>query len=145
MDPIDAALASLASLQPGERPNISKTAREFGCDRSLLSKRFRGLAGSRETKYQNQRNLNDQRENSLVKYIDRLCARALPPSRQMIRNFASEICGKEIGKEWVSRFLKRHTVDLVSKWSMGSDHNRSRADSAFKYTLYFDLLMRKIK
>jgi hypothetical protein len=63
----------------------------------------------------------------------------------MIRNFASEICGKEIGKEWVSRFLKRHTVDLVSKWSMGLDHNRSRADSAFKYTLYFELLMRKIK
>jgi hypothetical protein len=113
MDPIDAALASLASLQPGERPNISKTAREFGCDRSLLSKRFRGLAGSRETKYQNQRNLNDQRENSLVKYIDRLCARALPPSKQMIRDFASNICGKEVGKEWVSRFHKRHRIVMT--------------------------------
>jgi hypothetical protein len=28
---------------------------------------------------------------------------------------------------------------------MSLDHNRSRADSAFKYTLYFDILMRKIK
>ena len=60
MDPIDAALASLASLQPGEKPNISKTAREFGCDRSFLSKRFRGLAGSRKAQYQEQRHLNEQ-------------------------------------------------------------------------------------
>ncbi len=32
----------------------------------------------------------------------------------MIRNFVSEICGKDMGKEWVSRFLKRHHVDLVN-------------------------------
>ena len=63
----------------------------------------------------------------------------------MIRNFAQEICHKEIGKEWVSRFLHRHRVKLVSKWTMGLDHNRSRADSAFKYTLYFELLRKKIE
>ena len=28
---------------------------------------------------------------------------------------------------------------------MGLDHNRSRADSAFKYTLYFELLRKKIE
>ena len=28
---------------------------------------------------------------------------------------------------------------------MGLDHNRSRADSAFKYILYFELLRKKIE
>ena len=28
---------------------------------------------------------------------------------------------------------------------MGLDHNRSRADSTFKYTLYFELLRKKIE
>ena len=63
----------------------------------------------------------------------------------MIRNFAQEICHKEIGKEWVSRFLHRHRVELVLKWTMGLDYNRSRADSAFKYSLYFELLRKKIE
>ena len=63
----------------------------------------------------------------------------------MIRNFAQEICYKEIGKEWVSRFLYRHQLELVLKWTMGLDYNRSRADLAFKYLLYFELLRKKIE
>ncbi len=114
MSSIDAALAFLASLESGDQVNIAKTARKFGCDRSTLSKRYRGVTAPRETQYQNQRNLNDQQEKFLVKYIDRLCTCALSSSRQMIRNFVSEICGKDVGKEWVSRFLKRHYVDLVN-------------------------------
>ena len=63
----------------------------------------------------------------------------------MIRNFAQEIIKKKVGKEWVNRFLKRHPIDLVSKWTAGLDHERTRADSAFKYTLHFELLSRKIE
>ncbi len=114
MSSIDAALASLASLESGDQINIIKTARKFESDRSTLFRRYRGVTAPRETQYQNQRNLNDQQEKFLVEYIDRLCTRALPSSRQMIRNFVSEICGKDIGKEWVSRFLKRHHVELVN-------------------------------
>ena len=145
MSSIDAALAFIDSLSPDDHINITKIAKQFECDRSTLSKRYRGKTGPRNTQYQNQRNLNDQQEKALVKYIDGLCARGLPPSKHMIRNFAQEICHKEIGKEWVSRFLHRHHIELVSKWTMGLDHNRSRADSAFKYTLYFELLRKKIE
>ncbi|KAF2186874.1 hypothetical protein K469DRAFT_705401, partial [Zopfia rhizophila CBS 207.26] len=42
------------------------------------------------------------------------------------------------------RFLKRHDYSIFSKWTDGMDKERKRADSAFKYTLYFDLLERKI-
>ena len=145
MAPIDEALEHLESLQPGEKPNYQRVAKLYHCDRSTLSRRHRGVMGSKAAQYQQQRLLNDQQEKTLVKYIDELCGRGLPPSRQMIRNFAAEISRQEVGKEWVSRFLKRYQVELVSKWSVGLDHNRSRADSAFKYKLYFELMKRKIQ
>ena len=46
---------------------------------------------------------------------------------------------------WVSRFIKRHDLELVSKWTTGLDNEHSKADSAFKYTLYFELLRQKIE
>ena len=66
----------------------------------------------------------------------------MPPTRQMIRDFAQETVVREVNKEWVNHFLKRHSVNLIST---GLDHDRTDADSAFKYTLYFELLSRKIE
>ena len=145
MSSIDEALAYINSLGPEDHVNISQISEKFKCNRSYLSKRYRGLAGTRHTQYQKQRNLNDQQEKTLVKYIDRLCAKGLSPSRHMIQNFAREICHKEIGKSWVSRFLRRHQNELVSKWTLGLDHNRARADSAYKYAKYFELLRKKLE
>ena len=145
MSSIDAALAFIASLPPDDQINYAQISKQFECDRSALSKRHRGITGSRHAQYQKQRNLNDQQEKSLIKYIDGLCARGLIPSRRMIQNFAQEIYQKEIGNRWVERFLHRHQSKLVSKWTMGLDHNRSRADSAFKYSLYFELLKKKME
>src|SRR5690348_16496167 len=115
MDPIEAALASLESLKLGEKPNYAATARKYGCKRSTLSKRHRGTQGTHAEKCENQRLLNERQEKELVQYIDRLCSRGLPPSRQMIRNFATEIGGRQAGKAWVDRFIKRHDIDLVSR------------------------------
>jgi hypothetical protein len=57
----------------------------------------------------------------------------------MIRNFAYEISGKEAGKHWAERFITRHSSDLIMRWSSGMDKERHKADSALKYSLYFDL------
>ena len=99
MSSIDAAMAFINSLSPNDHINISKIAKQFDCNRSTLDKRYRGVTRSRYTQYQNQRNLNDQQEKSLVKYINRLYARGLPPSKHIVRNFAQEICRKEVGTE----------------------------------------------
>ena len=145
MTPIEEALDYLRSLGPDEKPSFTQVAKKYGCDRSALSKRYRGIQGSKQAQYENQRILNDQQEKTLVKHIDDLCVRFIPPTRQMIRNFAQETVGREVSKEWVNRFLKRHCIDLISKWSAGLDYERTRADSAFKYTLYFELLSRKLE
>ena len=89
--------------------------------------------------------LDCAQEKELVLYIDGLYIRGLPPSRAMIRNFASEIAGRQAGLNWVDRFVARHEIDLLSKWATSIDNARKRADSTLKYGLYFELLRKKIE
>ena len=98
MGDIQAALDALKNLKLGETPNYTTIAKQYGVDRSTLSRRHRGVTGSLEEQASNARNLNPTQEQQLVKYIDSLCKRGLPPTRGMIQNFASEIARKLVGK-----------------------------------------------
>ncbi|KAF7572881.1 hypothetical protein PtrM4_077860 [Pyrenophora tritici-repentis] len=120
MDPIDAALAALESLKLRESPNYTQG-------------------------YVEQRHLNAAQELQLIQYIDGLSKRGLPPTREMIRNFASNIARKYVGKCWADRFIEQHKLDLLSRWTSGKDSNRHKADSSAKYRLYVDLLQQKIE
>jgi transposase-like protein len=91
MEPINAALEALESLKPGETPQYAKVAREFGVDRSTLSRRHQGVCASQTEGYNQQQLLTAQQEVELIKYIDSVCKRSTPPLREMIRNFASKI------------------------------------------------------
>jgi hypothetical protein len=115
MAPIDDALESLKSLKPGEQPQFTQVANKYGCNRSTLSKRWRGVQGTMAQKVENSRLLNKTQEKELLLYIDGLTARGLPPTRQMVRNFTSNIAGKQAGKLWAERFIKRHDINLVSR------------------------------
>lgn len=145
MSGIEAAIEALNALKIGEPFTYSEYAKKFNCNRSTLSKRHRGVQQANAVKVENDRLLNTTQEKELVQYIDCLCARGLPPSRPMIRNFAAQIASKPVGKNWVDRFVNRHNIDLISHWASGIDHNRFKADSAFKYSLYFKLLEQKIE
>jgi hypothetical protein len=63
----------------------------------------------------------------------------------MLRNFAKEITGEKPGKHWPGHFLKRHQDNLISTYTTAINAARKRADSAYKYALYFKLLSRKLK
>jgi hypothetical protein len=63
----------------------------------------------------------------------------------MLRNFAKEITGNKPGISWLNRFLQKHHDELVSHYTTGMDSSRKRADSAYKYALYFELMARKIE
>src|SRR5205823_1601131 len=127
---------ALESLKISENFEYTQTAREFGVDRTTLSKRQRGLTGSQEDKAANAQLLNPIQEAVLVKYIQGLSKRGLPPTQAIVRNFAWEIAKKQVGKCWVGRFLKRHKMDLDSRWVNPLDHSRDKVDSNFKYSLY---------
>jgi len=63
----------------------------------------------------------------------------------MIRNFASIIAKEPVSESWVTRFINRHSIHLISRWAAGMDSNRHNADSGDKYSLYFEFLRDKIK
>jgi hypothetical protein len=137
MQPIEAALAALESLEPGEIPNFTVTAKEYGVDRTTLSRRYCGVQHSREDQYANQQLLNPTQERTLLKYINDLTDKGLPPSHEMIRNFTQEIGGRCPGKQWSYRFVERNSSHICTGWTNSMDRCHKRADSAVKYTLYW--------
>ncbi|KAF1963959.1 hypothetical protein BU23DRAFT_384350, partial [Bimuria novae-zelandiae CBS 107.79] len=64
----------------------------------------------------------------LVKYIEGLIARHLPPTREIIRNFASIIAKEPVSESWVTRFINWYSIYLTSRWATGMDSNRHQAD-----------------
>jgi hypothetical protein len=144
MAPIDEALAEIELQDPGDGFTLKNIAEKHGVDRSTLGQRCKGKTGPRSDGYASQQLLNPQQEQALVQYIEDLTARGLPPTRAMIRNFASNILKQHIGVNWILRFIRRNHDHLISKWSAGIDVVCHRADSKCKYELYFDLLHHKI-
>jgi hypothetical protein len=144
MSSIEAALAAIESLEPGEKLVYTQIAAKYGVDRRTLARRHQGATISRDAQAQNQQALHPQQEKELLRYIERLTRQGLPPTRPMIRRFASDIAKKELGKGWVDRFIQRYQVDLISRWATGIDRVRHQADSGLKYKLYFDLLIDKV-
>jgi transposase-like protein len=97
MSPIEAAPAAIEVLEPGEKLSYTKIAREYGVHRSTLSRRHRGQTASRTAIIAERQNLHPQQEQELLRYIERLTGRGLPPTQPMIRSFASQIAKKEVG------------------------------------------------
>ena len=145
MSSIEAALAAIDSLKPGEKVNYMQVAKKYGVERTTLARRHKGASTSSAIKVQNQLSLHPQQEYELVQYIERLGRQGLPPTRAAIQNFGSQLAGKRVGKSWVDRFMVRHRDHLIPRWTTGIDNNRHKADSGEKYKLYFDLLESKIE
>ena len=56
---MELALELLKSLKLGEKPNYTQVAKEYGVERSMLSRRHRGVWGTQAEKWENQRLLNN--------------------------------------------------------------------------------------
>ena len=122
-----------------------KTADKHGVVRSTLTRKYRGQTASREEAGLARRTLPPQAEDKLVDYIDKLTEAHLPPTREMVQNFASDIAGKRVSMSWVDRMIHRRSDELTPQWSTSMDRQRHAADSHDKYQKYFDLLSEKIK
>jgi hypothetical protein len=122
----------------------SKIAQKHGVVRSTLTRTWRGETRSREEQAIAQQKLTPQQEEELVQYIEELTARHIPPTREMIANFASAVAQEPVSESWVTRFISKYSIHLISHYSTGMDSNRHNADSYTKYELYFNLLQRKI-
>ena len=142
--PINEALAEVSSLKPGESIPWTKIAKKHGVVRSTLTRRYRAETRPREAYAETLQKLTTQQEEELVRYIEVLTSRHLPPTREMIANFASSVAQGPVSESWVTRFINKYHIHLISKYSTGMDSSRHNADSYTKYKLYFDLLQSKI-
>jgi transposase-like protein len=85
MAPTDNAIAANVLLEPGEHYSYREVARRFTVSYTTLTWRHKGHQESREAKDTSQLALSSQQEAELVRYIEDLTNRALPPTRAMIK------------------------------------------------------------
>ena len=137
---LEEALAECDTFASEDEIPWSKIAEKYGVVRLTLTRTWRGETRPRKEKAIAQQKLTPQQETELTKYIEELTARRIPPTREMIRNFASKIAQEAVSESWVTRFINNHSIHLISKYSTGMDANPHKAVSYIKYKLYFDLL-----
>jgi AraC-like DNA-binding protein len=131
--------AAITDLESQNRPNIKATAKKWEINRSTLSRRFRGETGSnRDANSYARRQLTDVQEETLIKHINNLSNRGLPPTPQIVKNIAEEIAYVKLGPNWVSRFCKRHRDQLTSVYLRTIDHKRKIADNSRYFRHFYD-------
>lgn len=108
MTPIEAALEEIRSLKLEESINYTTIARKFGVSRVTLSRHHRGIQQSKEEQYEKLRNLNNEQERLMVKYINEFNDCGVYFSYEMLREFAKAITGVKPGKHWPGRFLRKY-------------------------------------
>ena len=144
MDLILAAIEYIESRELGEDISYTQVASQYGVNRSTLSRRHRRVTEPRNVKDSKQQKLSPQQELELVQYIVKLTKQGLPPTMEMISNFSSEVARQQLSESWVTRFVNRHEIHLISKRTTAMDRMRHLADSESKYRLCFELLHQKI-
>ena len=104
---LEAALEDARAADAAGELVYQEIADKHGVERSTLSRHYRGVVGTMEEKAVNQQLLTPTEELELVTYIEQLIVQHLPPTRDIIANFALEIVKRDVSEHWVSGFLTR--------------------------------------
>ncbi|EMD67024.1 hypothetical protein COCSADRAFT_351630 [Bipolaris sorokiniana ND90Pr] len=121
MDSISKAIAAIDSQGPEGQISYREAAKIFGVDRNTLARRHQNKTQSRDDATHQRQLLSPPQESELIKYIQDLTERALPPTRSIIKNYVSVIAEWEPSDSWISRFLRRHRDQLTTKFVTGID------------------------
>src|SRR4051812_47273987 len=123
---MELALADLASQ---DKPNYRATAKKHSVVYTTLRRRHLGLQQSRQAAAsEHRKNLTDVQEEVLVKHINMLSDRGIPPTAQIVKNLAEELIGHEVGKNWTAKFVRRHNTKLKSLYLRTMDNQRVKAE-----------------
>jgi len=132
--------AALADLALQESSNYTATAKKFNINRSTLSRRHRDIIASVKESKQTTSIFSNQQEKELIRYINKLIERDISSLNVMIHVFAYNISEKQSDKNWSYEFVRCHSDILQSKFLQEADLERKKADNAYQYQLYFDLV-----
>ena len=116
---------ALDDLAKQDTPNFLATSNQYGIPRKTLSDRFTGKTVSRQEASSEARQcLDTAQEEALIRLINRLTNRGLPPTNSIVRNLVEEIIGRRVGKNWSGQFVKRHQDRLTSRYLKNIDRKR---------------------
>ena len=136
--PLDKALENL-SIQ--DVPNVNQTAKTFGVVESTLRRRWKGISTSRqEASSLYKQRLTKAQEDALISQINRLTDRGMPPTTNMVKNFAEEIIEGPVGKNWTGDFVRRHKDQLKSLYLTNIDSKRMKSEYAPSFKMFYDLV-----
>ena len=138
----DAAMeAALAECDVELAPNYSAIAKKHSLERTTLMRRHLGKTVSRrEATYLYHSLLSRAQEEALIKQINKLTVRGLPPTTQIVTNLAEEIIGREVHKNWTARFVARHKNRFKSKYLRNIDNTRVKAEYGPMIAEFFKLV-----
>jgi hypothetical protein len=131
--------AAVAAIKRGEFPDYSSVARIFGCDCTSISKRIRLLTRIwKEADSFSRQCLTDTQEQVLIDRINYLSERQMPPTSYIVKNFAEEIRGESVGKNWTGQFIQRYRKVLKSMYLRNIDNLRVSAEYALVFELFYN-------
>ncbi|KAH9203172.1 hypothetical protein DL95DRAFT_419258 [Leptodontidium sp. 2 PMI_412] len=91
--------AALAAIEAQGIGNYRQIAKEHKLVHTTLMRRWKGETRSRaDFQSEVNQNLTNEQERLLIKQINNLTARSIPPTSQMVKNFAEEMMGRAMGK-----------------------------------------------
>jgi hypothetical protein len=135
----------LRILQRQEKPNISKTAREFDVPMQRLRRRWLGTP-SRSDRAPTNTKLSTEQEMALRRYIDTLIKLDIPPRPKQIGDAANSILYRghtdpttpppQIGEHWTKRFHERYPEYRVRR-QRAIEIERKRAHDPLIIQMWF--------
>ena len=133
--------AALAEIELLEDPNYREIARKFKFMYTTLLRRAKGLTRSRaDFQSEINQNLNNIQERILIKQINYLTDRGIPLISKMVKNFAEEIIGHEVEKNWIFDFCKRYSSKLKSLYLYNIENLYIKSEFGFIYKLFYNLV-----
>ena len=76
----------------------------------------------------------------LIHRINTLTNRGMPPTSHIVKNLVEELKGKEVEKNWVGQFVKRHRIRLKSLYLRNINNLRAGAEYALMFQLFFSIV-----
>jgi hypothetical protein len=141
---MEEAIAAVKAHGLLARGELKKFAEKFGVNQSTLGRRVKGRTGSRTQGYQRQQKLPPPEELEVLRHIDELTVKGVPPTIPLVSNLATEVAHEPVGLNWAYRFIHHHQHHLISKQTTGMNRTRHLADSGVKYKEFFDEIHRVI-
>ena len=123
-------ILALRALEKNPKLKVNTAAKIYKVDRMTLTRRRDGKPARRDIPA-NSRKLTDLEEQTIVRYIIELCARAFPPRPAYVEDMANRLLRERdappVGKRWVHNFVKRQS-DLRTRFTRKYDYQRAKCE-----------------